>query len=135
MSSTTPLTEPRPTSRRAPWRQRLVETERGLSLGLRADSSFYVYLFFDCLLVAMGCVLGLAGWQWMIVGLVFTSVLAAELFRQGLRVLVNALPADSSTVGTTVLNLATAAVSVTLLGGGGVVCAIFWERLQELYNF
>ncbi len=112
-----------------------METERGLSSGLRADSSFYVYLFFDCLLVAMGCVLGLAGWQWMIVGLVFTSVLAAELFRQGLRVLVNSLPADSSTAGTTVLNLATAAVSVTLLGGGGVVCAIFWDRLQELYNF
>jgi diacylglycerol kinase len=135
MSSSPLMTESRSCPRRPPWRQRLVETERGLSSGLRADSSFYVYLFLDCTLVAMGSVLGLAAWQWMIVGLVFTGVLAAELFRQSLRVLIQTLPAESGPAGTTVLNLATAAVSVTLLGGGGVVCALFWQRLQDLYQF
>lgn len=132
-SPTTP--EPRAVRRRSPWRQQLVETERGLSQGMRNDSTFFVYLFVDCLIVAVGAVLGLSGWQWIVVGLVTTLVLTAELFRQALRAMIAEL-IELRPQGRWphVLHLATAAVSIALLGGMCIIVAMYWERVRELYG-
>lgn len=132
--STTPTAEDR-TARRAPWRQRLVEAERGISWGLRGDSTLYVYLFVDCLTIAIGAVLRLSTWQWIIVGLVVTMVLVAELLCQALRVLTTELQRIVPECRLTpVLHLATAAVTAALLGGSVVVAAIFWQRIRDLYG-
>lgn len=132
--TTTPLVEER-TPRRAPWRQRLVEAERGLSWGLRGDGTLYVYLFVDCLTMAMGVVLRLSTWQWIIVGLVVTLVLVAELLCQALRYLTAELQRTVPELRLApVLHLATAAVTSALLGGSAVVAAIFWQRIRDLYG-
>ena len=123
------------TLRRAPWRQRLVEAERGLSHGLRGDGTLYVYLFADCLVIAVGAILRLPGWQWIIVGLVITLVLTAELMCLALRALITELRRTvPESRWTQVLHLATAAVTVALMGGSCVIGAIFWQRIREIYN-
>jgi hypothetical protein len=132
--SATSVTEDR-TPRRAAWRQRLVEAERGISRGLRGDGTLYVYLFFNCLAIAIGVVLRLSTWQWIVVGLVVTLVLSAELMCQALRVLTAELQRTVPECRLTpVLHLATAAVTAALLGGSAVVAAIFWQRIRDLYG-
>ncbi len=123
------------TARRAPWRQRLVEAERGLSCGLRGDCTLYAYLFVDCLTIAMGVILKLSSWQWIIVGLVVTLVLTAELMCQALRSLIMELKrTNPDGRWHQVQHLATAAVTVALLGGSCLIGALFWQRIRDLYN-
>lgn len=121
--------------RRAPWRQRLVEAERGLSCGLRGDGTLFVYLFVDCLMIAMGAILRLPTAQWIIVGLIVTLVLSAELMCQALRILTKELQRTVPECRlTSALQLATAAVTVAIVGGSCVVGTIFWQRIRDLYN-
>lgn len=123
------------TLRRAPWRQRLVQAERGLSCGLRGDGTLFVYLFVDCLVIAVGAILRLSGWEWIIVGLVITLVLTAELICQALHALIAELQRTiPESRWTSALQLATAAVTVALMGGSCVVGAIFWQRIRDLYH-
>lgn len=129
------MTETSRTPRRAPWRQRLVEAERGLSCGLRGDCTLYVYLFFDCLLVAVGVIFRLSSWQWIIVGMVITLVLTAELLCQALRALISELKTTHPTGRwDPILQLATAAVTVALIGGSCLISAIYWQRIRDLYG-
>ena len=123
------------TTRRAPWRQRLVEAERGLSRGLRGDCTLFVYLFLDCLLVAVGVIFRLSSWQWIIVGMVITLVLTAELLCQALRALISELkithPAGR---WDHILQMATAAVTVAFIGGSCLITAVYWQRIRDLYG-
>ncbi len=129
------MTDASRTPRRAPWRQRLVEAERGFSCGLRGDCTLYVYLFFDCLLVAVGVIFRLSSWQWIIVGMVITLVLTAELLCQALRALISELKTTHPTGRwDPILQLATAAVTVALIGGSCLIAAIYWQRIRDLYG-
>jgi diacylglycerol kinase len=112
-----------------------LEAERGLSCGLRGDGTLYVYLFVDCLVIAVGAILRLPSWQWIVVGLVITLVLTAELMSQALRALIAELQRKvPESRWTQVSHLATAAVTVALMGGSCVIGAIFWQRIRDLYN-
>lgn len=68
--------------KRSPLRQQLVETERGVTLGFRADSTFFVHFFTGSIVVAVAFVLGLTMIQWTVLILSLTLVLASEMFLQ-----------------------------------------------------
>lgn len=102
---------------------------------MRGDCTLFIYLFVDCLLVAIGAIFRLAGWQWIIVGMVITLVLTAELMCQALRALIGELKAAHPTGRWDhILQLATAAVTVALIGGSCLIAAIYWQRIRDLYN-
>lgn len=123
------------TSRRAPWRQRLVEAERGLSCGLRGDCTLYVYLFLDCLLIAVGVIFRLSSSQWIVIGTVITMVLTAELMCQALRTLISELKiTHPHGRWDPILQMATAAVTVALIGGSCLIAAVYWQRIRDLYG-
>lgn len=122
-------------SRRAPWRQRLIEAERGLSHGLRGDCTLFVYLFLDCLLIAVGVIFRLSSAQWIVVGTVLTLVLTAELLSQALRALISELKVTHPTGRwDPILHMATAAVTVAIIGGSCLVAAVYWQRIRDLYG-
>ncbi len=122
-------------ARRAPWRQRLVEAERGLLRGLRGDGTLFVYLFFDCLLVAVGVIFRLSSSQWITVGMVITLVMTAELLCQALRALIRELKiTHPSGRWDPILQMATAAVTVALIGGSCLIAAVYWQRIRDLYG-
>ncbi|REJ92433.1 MAG: hypothetical protein DWQ34_08265 [Planctomycetota bacterium] len=113
-------------ARRSAWRERLVEAEGGLRLGIRADGTLFVHLFIVCGIVAAGLVLGLNVTQWAITILAITVVLSAEIFNQMLRVLCGQfgrhLPSelrDTAKIGTTAVVTASigAVVALTLVFG------------------
>lgn len=135
MTETMPLTESgRSSRRRAPWRQRLVDAERGLSVGLRSDSTLYFYLFVNCILLAVGGVLDLSFLQWLIVGLAVAFVIAAELMQQALRALICELR-DSvpSADWERPLHLATASVALAFAGSALVIVLIYWQRVSQMF--
>jgi len=129
-----PLSLEKPVRRRAPWRQRLVETERGIARGFRGDSSLFFYGFVDCAVLAVGGVLDLTLWQWLIVGLSVTMVIAAELMRQALQCCIAELR-EMRPAGhwDRALHLATASVSVAFTGGSLVVALVYWQRIREMF--
>ncbi|MFM8582773.1 MAG: diacylglycerol kinase, partial [Planctomycetaceae bacterium] len=88
MAESRPLLEGLPrTLRRPAWRQRLIQAERGLAWGLRADSVFFVHFFGIALVISAGLAFGLALWQWVAIVLALTVVLSAEMFQQALKLL------------------------------------------------
>jgi len=148
------LTEPRTmlpglphTLRRPACRQRLIQAERGLAWGLRADSVFFVHFFGISLVISAGLAFGLALWQWVAIVLALTMVLAAEMFQQALKLLAGLASPDSdagshptltppvhSTAATRALSIGTAAVLVACPGSTLVLALIFTHRGLELFS-
>ncbi len=125
----------KPLRRRAPWRQRLVEAERGFVQGIRGDGTLFFYLFVDSAVLAVGCVLHLGFYQWLVVGLTVTMVLSLELMHQALKLLVETLRATNpDKAWDDVLHLATAAVVLAFLGGSTIVTCVYFQRIREMFD-
>lgn len=101
---------------RPAWRQRLVDVERGIMLGVQADSVFFVYFFLTSLTLVASVVLGISLLQWTIVILSLTLVLSAEMFNQALKSLFRALGDSGSGAAVASLRMAKAAVFVAIAG-------------------
>ena len=118
--------------RRAAWRQRLIEAERGIAQGFRGDSTLFVHLFAASVVVAAGLVLGLSAVQWTLIVLASSIVIAAEMFHKALRVLVAALGDQHGRTAAETLRIATAAVFVTILGTAITLALTFGQRIAQL---
>lgn len=126
------LTENR-SPRRAAWRQRLVQAERGLVGGVRSDSSFFVHFFGATIVLAASGVLGLGRMQWAIVLACLTLVLCAEMFNHALRALVHDNTEPPGPAAQRVLGMGSAAVLVAIVGAVLVIGLVFWERAEQLF--
>src|SRR5438105_1617079 len=76
----------RPASRRR-WRHKFRDALRGLKLGVRGQSSFFVHFFFAVLVLAAAIVLRCPLEQWCLLLLSMGLVLAAELFNSAVETL------------------------------------------------
>jgi diacylglycerol kinase (ATP) len=121
-------------ARRPAWRQRLVQAERGLAWGLRADSVFFVHFFGISIVLVAGLILGLELWQWVAITVALTVVLSAEMFQQALKLLVRGLGPAAGQETTRALSIGTAAVLVACLGSSTVVGLVFAARACELFS-
>lgn len=117
--------------RRPAWRQKLVEAERGLTQSLRSDSTLFLHIFLDCLLLASCGVLGLNATHWAIVAAGLSAMLAAELFAQGLRTVAAEL---STHARKQTLSISAAAKLLVILGSSLAIGIILWLRCRELFG-
>lgn len=117
--------------RRSSWRRRLVDAERGLTLGFRSDSALFVYFFAGCVVLAAGLVLGLELWEWVATGLSLTLVLTSELFHHCLRLLLQTVDPGAGPEQLKAQRLASAAVFVSLLGATLVIGLVLGSRLLD----
>lgn len=117
--------------RRPAWRQKLVEAERGLTQSFRADSTLYLHVFLDCLLLATCGVLGLTATHWAIVAAGLTAMLSAELFSQGLHAVASEL---SPRVQKQATSVSAAAKLLVFLGSSLTIGIILWLRFRELFG-
>lgn len=127
----TPEEREEPHPRRAAWRQRLVEAERGFSHSLRADSALYLHLFVDSLLLATCFVLGLSATHWIVVTLAISVMLSSEMSAQALQLVASQL---SERVRTQVVSMAAAARLLAILGSTSAIAMVLWLRLRELFG-
>lgn len=128
--------------RRATWRQRIVEAERGLVLGFRRDGVLAGHLFVLTLAVAAGVVFELNTARWCVIFLALAFAMAAELFGQVVSALAAAMvrdrgPSPASAHAdadaeaerveqiTGAVRLCSAAVAVASLGAAATLAAVF----------
>ena len=123
---------PLPQKKRSAWRQRLVDAERGLTAGVRGDSTFFVHFFIGSVVVVTGVVLGLEILQWGLLILALTMVLSAEMFHQVLKAMVKNFGHHFSDDVNRAMGIASAAVFVTILGAVLSVGLLFGERISQL---
>lgn len=117
---------------RPAWRQRLVDTERGFTQGMRLDSTMFVHFFIACIVLATALVLGLGALHWAVLVMALTSVIAAEMFNQILKALLREKDAPPSSPLQKALRIGTAAVFVTIIGATVSIGLIFAQRFNHL---
>src|SRR2546425_11643739 len=85
-----PTVRPKP---RRSWRDKFRDAFRGLKLGIRGHSSFFVHLFFAALVLAAAIVLRCDVTEWCLLLGCIGMVLGAELFNSALQNLFHGLGA------------------------------------------
>jgi len=121
-------------SERPAWRRWLIDVERGLTLGVRGDSIFFVYFFLTSATIAASLVLRISLLQWTVVILALTVVLSAEMFNQSVKSLFLSLgrPLDDSVKAA--LRIGSAAVFVAIVGSILTIGLILGKAALEMFR-
>lgn len=117
--------------RRAAWRQKLVEAERGFTHGFRVDSTLYAHFFVDCLLLATCSVVGLPPTHWAIVIAGITVMLSAEFFSLAILMVAEEL---SSSIKKRVESANAAGKLLVFLGSSVMIGIVLWLRFREFFS-
>lgn len=120
--------------RRSALRQRLVDVECGVRLGVRRDCTFFVHFFVGSIVVATGFVLRLGLLQWTAVVLALTVVLTAEMFQQVLKTILESVSQYIPDQARRAERIGAAAVFVAIFGTAITVGLIFAQRLMEIFR-
>jgi diacylglycerol kinase len=121
---------PRP---KRPWSQKFKDSLRGLKLGIRGHSSFFVHFFAAALVVAAAFALGCSFTQWGLLLLCIGGVLTAELFNSAIEVLHRGLDPDTRERNYKALDIAAGAVLMASATAALVGALVFgWRILQML---
>ena len=138
MSNQLQITPPqrpyRTQSRRAAWRQRLVEAESGIKQGFRSDSTLFVHFFLASVILTVGLVLGISLLEWTIVVLSVTLVLSAEMFQHVVKAILGSVGHHFDDRTRKALRIGTAAVFVAMTGATLTVGLIFGRQLMILFG-
>jgi diacylglycerol kinase len=123
-----------PSRPRRPWRHKFRGAFRGLKLGVRGHSSFFVHFFFSALVLAAGMVLRCHALEWCLllgcIGLVFT----AELFNSALETVFRGLDESTRSRVRPCLDIAAGAVLLASMVAALIGSIIFLGRLMELFG-
>jgi diacylglycerol kinase len=122
--------EPRP---RRPWRAKFRDAFRGIKLGVRGHSSFFVHFFFAALVLAAAVVLRCTLKEWCILLLCIGLVLTAELFNSAVETLFRGLDEATRERTWPALDIAAGAVLLASLIAAAIGIAIFGYRLFQMF--
>lgn len=127
-----PLPETSRLKPRRSWRAKFGEAFRGVKLGVRGHSSFFVHFFFAALVLAAAVVLRCELWQWCLLLGSIGMVLTAELFNSALETLFHGL--DAATKGRLqgCLDIAAGAVLVASITAAVIGTLVFLSRLLAI---
>jgi diacylglycerol kinase len=116
------------------WRDKFREALRGVKLGVRGHSSFFVHFFFAAVALAAALVLDCSLTDWcLIVGCV-GLVLTAELFNSAIETLYHGLDAESKARARGCLDVAAGAVLVASFTAAAVGTVVFTRQVLILLH-
>jgi diacylglycerol kinase len=121
---------PKPPRRR--WRAKFRDAFRGLKLGVRGHSSFFVHFFFAAMVLVAAAVLRCDITQWCLLLLCIGMVLAAELFNSAIETLFRGLDEATRERSWPALDIAAGTVLLASLVAALVGVIIFVCRLLQL---
>ena len=124
--------EPAPARRR--WRHKFRDALRGLKLGVRGQSSFFVHFFFGVLVIAAAIVLRCPLEQWCLLLLSMGFVLAAELFNSAVEALFRGLDDETKERAWRSLDIAAGAVLLASIIAAVVGCFVFGAQLLRQWG-
>ena len=126
-------TSGRPHHRR--WRDKFREAFRGVKLGVRGQSSFFVHFFFAAAAITTAVVLECRLLEWCLLILCIGGVLAAELFNSAIEALFHGLDPATKSRWNGCLDIASGAVLVASAAAFVVGAIIFIHRFGVLLNW
>lgn len=123
------IEEPVGHSPRRSWHYKFKVALRGLKLGIRGHSSFFVHFFFTVLVLAAAVVLGCTAdeWCWLLACIGF--VLTAELFNSAIETLFRGLDEETKARVWPCLDIAAGAVLLASISASIIGCIIFLPKL------
>jgi diacylglycerol kinase len=117
---------------RRPWRAKFRDAFRGLKLGVRGHSSFFVHFFFAAIVLAAAVVLRCDVTQWCLLLLCIGMVITAELFNSAIETLFRGLDETTKERSWQALDIAAGTVLMASLVAALVGAIIFVYRLIQL---
>jgi diacylglycerol kinase len=114
------------------WRRKFGEAFRGLKLGVRGQSSFFVHFFFTALVIAAAVALGCKLLEWCVLLGCIGMVLVAELFNSALETLFRGLDAATRERAWPSLDIAAGAVLLASIFAVVIGGLVFLRRLAVL---
>jgi diacylglycerol kinase len=123
--------EERPRSKRS-WRSKFGAAFRGIKLGVRGHSSFFVHFFFTALVVVAAVVLRCDLVQWCILLGCIGLVLTAELFNSAIETLFRGLDEATRERAWPCLDIAAGAVLLASLTASVIGLLVFLSNLAAL---
>jgi diacylglycerol kinase len=126
-----PEAEPEPSSDRS-WSEKFRCAFRGVNLGVRGQSSFFVHFFMTMAVIAAGWVLKVDKPEWYILTLCIIGVLTTEMFNSALEAMGRAITHEYNPHLGAALDIGSAAVLVASIGAALVGSLIFYSRIIHL---
>jgi diacylglycerol kinase len=117
------------------WRDKFRCAFRGLKLGVRGQSSFFVHFFMAAAVVVAGFALGVALWEWCLLAICIAGVLVAEFFNSALESMAKAITHEENPHVGGALDIGSAAVLVAALGAVAAGSLIFLHRLAVILGY
>src|SRR5438552_827168 len=117
------------------WRAKFREALRGVKLGVRGHSSFFVHFFCAALVVTAALVLQCALIEWCVLLGCVGAVLTAELFNSALETLFHGLDAAAKQRLRGVLDIAAGAVLLASGTAAVIGALIFGQRLMAILGW
>ena len=124
-------TEPASRPKRA-WSAKFSDALRGLKLGIRGHSSFFVHFFFSALVIAAAVILRCDVEQWCLLLLCIGMVLSAELFNSAIETLFRGLDGITKEKTWRCLDISAGAVLMASVFALVVGVVVFCERLLAI---
>jgi diacylglycerol kinase len=117
------------------WRAKFGDALRGLKLGIRGHSSFFVHFFFAALVLAAAIVLGCSAEEWCLlvfcIGLVFT----AELFNSAVERLFHGQEEKVKARNFQSLDIAAGAVLLASLTAAVIGAIVFIPKIARIMGW
>jgi diacylglycerol kinase len=113
------------------WSDKFADAFRGLRLGTRGQSSFYVHFAFAAAVVVVAAALGMSRLEWAILILCIFIVLTAEMFNTSLEWLAKAIDRRPDERIGAALDIGSAAVLLAAIGAALVGVILLGFRVGE----
>lgn len=117
------------------WRAKFADAFRGVKLGVRGQSSFFVHFFIAAAVVAAAVTMNCSLVEWCLLVLCITAVLVAEMFNSAIEALAKAITGEFDRQVGAALDIGSAAVLLTAIGASIVGGIIFGNRLGQLLTW
>jgi diacylglycerol kinase len=121
-----------PVRRRRRWGAKFHAALRGMKLGIRGHSSFFVHFFFAALVLAAAVVLRCSVEQWCLLLLCIGGVLTAELFNSAIETLFRSLDDATKERAWRCLDIAAGAVLLASVTAAVIGAIVFIQRFAEI---
>jgi diacylglycerol kinase len=116
------------------WRDKFREALRGVKLGVRGHSSFFVHFFFAAVALAAALVLDCTLTDWCLIVGCIGLVLTAELFNSATETLYHALDGETKRRARGCLDIAAGAVLVASFTAAVVGSVVFTRQVLILLH-
>lgn len=113
------------------WAAKFRRAFRGVKLGVRGQSSFFVHFFAASLVVAAAMALDADRTEWLLLAACIAAVLTAEMFNSALERLAKAVDTRFNPNVRDALDTASGAVLIAALGAATIGAVIFLRLVGE----